>query len=465
MSNWRGTYSGSTAYAAGDSVSSAGAQYYCVTANTGQTPGTGSDWVLADSFTGAAGGTAIDGVTVSGVPSAGQSITALTASTANWQTPAAGVTLDSTAGDIAALGSQAAGATGKAADAGHVHPATGVVLTSSLPLSLANGGTGQAGQQAAVNALTGTQSAGKVLRSDGTNATLSAIQAADVPTLNQSTSGTAAGLSATLVIASGGTGQTGAGAAFNALSPLTTAGDTLYGGTSGAGTRLAGPTAATREFYTSTGTGSAAQAPAWGAIAAGDLPAGTTSAQGALQLDGTAGDIKALGAPGSAAVAGATGKAADAGHVHPTNLLAVNQYAPASLATYTTTSLTVAALDATNMTVSFTAPASGAVLIRLSAFCKAPSTAVAPVWGLTDHTTTTILYGVQLYVMSTTAPGAYSAVQRITGLTPGTAYQMDWALASNTAASMVTTYAKGITGTTATATTTAGPAVMEVWAA
>jgi hypothetical protein len=36
----------------------------------------------------------------------------------------------------------------------------------------------------------------------------------------------------------GGTGQATASAAFNALSPLTTAGDVLYGGTSGAGTRL-----------------------------------------------------------------------------------------------------------------------------------------------------------------------------------------------------------------------------------
>jgi len=41
-----------------------------------------------------------------------------------------------------------------------------------------------------------------------------------------------------LPIANGGTGQTTASAAFNALSPLTTAGDILYGATSGAGTRL-----------------------------------------------------------------------------------------------------------------------------------------------------------------------------------------------------------------------------------
>ena len=48
-----------------------------------------------------------------------------------------------------------------------------------------------ASRQAAVNTLTGTQSAGKVPRSDGTHATLANIQAADVPTLNQTTTGTA----------------------------------------------------------------------------------------------------------------------------------------------------------------------------------------------------------------------------------------------------------------------------------
>lgn len=41
------------------------------------------------------------------------------------------IALDSTAGDIAALGAQAAGATGKAADAGHVHPTTGVLLSGA----------------------------------------------------------------------------------------------------------------------------------------------------------------------------------------------------------------------------------------------------------------------------------------------------------------------------------------------
>ena len=60
------------------------------------------------------------------------------------------------------------------------------------PLSIGMGGTGAGTQQAALNALAGTQVAGKYLRSDGTNTTLSTIQAADVPILNQNTTGNAA---------------------------------------------------------------------------------------------------------------------------------------------------------------------------------------------------------------------------------------------------------------------------------
>jgi hypothetical protein len=57
--------------------------------------------------------------------------------------------------------------------------------------------------------------------------TFRTIVAADVPTLNQNTTGTAAGLSATLAISSGGTGQTTQTAAFDALSPTTTKGDLI----------------------------------------------------------------------------------------------------------------------------------------------------------------------------------------------------------------------------------------------
>ena len=59
-----------------------------------------------------------------------------------------------------------------------------------------------------------------------------------VPTWNQNTSGTAAGLSTTLAIGSGGTGQTTAITAFEALSPMTTTGDIIYAPGAGTATRL-----------------------------------------------------------------------------------------------------------------------------------------------------------------------------------------------------------------------------------
>lgn len=88
---------------------------------------------------------------------------------------------------------------------------------SGTALPIANGGTGQTTAAAAITALTGTQTSGHYLRSSGTSASLSAIQAADVPTLNQNTTGTAANVTGTVAIANGGTGETTQQAALNAL--------------------------------------------------------------------------------------------------------------------------------------------------------------------------------------------------------------------------------------------------------
>lgn len=79
-------------------------------------------------------------------------------------------------------------------------------VTGTLPI--ASGGTGQTTRQAALNGLAGAVTAAQFLRGDGTNVSMSAIQASDVPTLNQNTTGTAAGLSATLAINKGGTNNT-----------------------------------------------------------------------------------------------------------------------------------------------------------------------------------------------------------------------------------------------------------------
>jgi len=69
---------------------------------------------------------------------------------------------------------------------------TSALTTGTLPL--ASGGTGQTTAQSAMNAFAGATTSGSYLRGDGTNVVMSTIQVADVPTLNQSTTGSAATL-------------------------------------------------------------------------------------------------------------------------------------------------------------------------------------------------------------------------------------------------------------------------------
>jgi hypothetical protein len=87
---------------------------------------------------------------------------------------------------------------------------TNVSLTTGVTgtLPIANGGTGETTRQAAIDALAGAVTSGQYLRGNGTDVVMSAIQAADVPTLNQNTTGTAANVSGTVAVSNGGTGQT-----------------------------------------------------------------------------------------------------------------------------------------------------------------------------------------------------------------------------------------------------------------
>lgn len=94
---------------------------------------------------------------------------------------------------------------------------TGVIKGNGTALSTATSGTDYS---AGTSALTTG-----ILKSTTTTGALTIAIAADFPTLNQNTSGSAASLSATLAIASGGTGQTSATNAYTALSPMTTKGD------------------------------------------------------------------------------------------------------------------------------------------------------------------------------------------------------------------------------------------------
>jgi len=81
----------------------------------------------------------------------------------------------------------------------------------SFPISIEHGGTGETTQQEAITALTGNQTDGYYVRSDGHNSRLSPLEVSD--------------LQGTIPIASGGTGETTATAAFSALAPSSPAVD------------------------------------------------------------------------------------------------------------------------------------------------------------------------------------------------------------------------------------------------
>lgn len=72
------------------------------------------------------------------------------------------------------------------------------------------------------------------------------------PTFNQNTTGTASNVTGTVAILNGGTGQTTASAAFNALSPVTSTGDLILGNGVNSSTRL--PIGANNYVLTSNGT-------------------------------------------------------------------------------------------------------------------------------------------------------------------------------------------------------------------
>lgn len=109
----------------------------------------------------------VNGIAVSGTPSPGMIPTATSTSAATWQSPAsgAGVTLDTTASDIQALGARAAGSVGQAADAGHVHPTTGVAVIDATSADIAAlgvraaGSVGKAADAGHIHPTTGLQTA------------------------------------------------------------------------------------------------------------------------------------------------------------------------------------------------------------------------------------------------------------------------------------------------------------------
>ena len=134
-----------------------------------------------------------------------------------------------------------------------VTPTIGVASATSVTFAGSTSGTATI----SAPAVAGTSTAITLPGASGTLATLAGTETLTNKTLTSPTftapvlgtpaSGTltnatglplTTGVTGTLQLANGGTGQTTKAAAFDALSPMTTAGDIIYGGASGTGTRL-----------------------------------------------------------------------------------------------------------------------------------------------------------------------------------------------------------------------------------
>lgn len=236
---------------------------------------------------------------------------------------------------------------------GSANTITNVSLTTGVTgvLPEANGGTNQSTYalgdtiySSATNTLSklsgNTTTTKKFLTQTGNGSVSAApgwntIVAGDVPTLNQNTTGTASDITAssntslttlsnlvsvgtittgtwsatTIALNKGGTGQTTKAAAFDALSPMTTGGDLIYGGASGTGTRLANGTLG--QILTSNG-GTAA--PSWGSPSASQtIRTHDFNASGSLVLEADVTTISILGCGGGGGGGGSGANATTAG--------------------------------------------------------------------------------------------------------------------------------------------------------
>ena len=162
---------------------------------------------------------------------------------------------------------------------------TGTAANVTGVVALANGGSGQTTAQAAMNTFAGAVTSGSYLRGNGTNVVMSTIQAADVPTLNQNTTGTAANITAT------------SNATLTTLSALSLPGSQVTGNISGNAANVTGIVAIANGGTNSTATPTA-----------GGAGYGTGTAH-AYTAAGTAGQVltsAGAGAPTWSGISGGT---------------------------------------------------------------------------------------------------------------------------------------------------------------
>lgn len=107
-------------------------------------------------------------------------------------------------------------------------------------------------------------------------------------------------------------------------------------------------------------------------------------------------------------------------------VLASKLYNPSTDTVYNTTSSTMVDIDATNLAVTFTAPASGAVIVTLSGLASMNATGSIYYWGLRDAAGLIPDSTLEMYY-NTILPFRLTGQTKITGLTPGNSYTWKWA--------------------------------------
>jgi hypothetical protein len=176
-------------------------------------------------------------------------------------------------------------------------------------------------------------------------------------------------------------------------------------------------------------------------IVEGSAPTSPSAGNQRLFIDSADHAVKVKNSGGTVTAVGGTGTGGG-------GLLAYAAYAPGGENTYTTTSGTLADVDATNLQITFTAPASGNVLVLLHAL----TAAVADVaFGLREATSTV---GTHQLVTASVAIVAVTAHLYVTGVSGGShTYKFAWMTEGG---GLATIYYGG---------SFRGPITMEVWSA
>ena len=142
-------------------------------------------------------------------------------------------------------------------------------------------------------------------------------------------------------------------------------------------------------------------------------------------------------------------------------LIGLTAYNPAANTTVTSTSSTVSDVDATNALVSFVAPPSGIVLVRLTALQTSISSS-GYYWGLRSGTDTPVFMA---GLGATTSIAKMAVPGRVSGLTPGTTYNWKWCHRTyNNSATATIYYGQDSANSGSALWNPYGPLMMEVWA-